>query len=87
MKNRGLLLLFLSVFLIGYGCQRSIPDRTMWDGIVELPDGITVPFRMNLELSGERPSGYFLVGDEKNPIPEISRNGDSLALGFPEYSS
>ena len=87
MKNRGLLFLFLSVFLIGYGCQRSIPDRTMWDGIVELPDGITVPFRMSLELPGERPSGYFLLGDEKNPIPEISRNGDSLTLGFSEYSA
>ena len=87
MKNRGLLLLSLSVFLVGYGCQRSIPERTMWDGIVQLPDDITVPFRMMLDFSSERPSGYFLVADEKTPIPEISRSGDSLTLGFSEYSA
>src|SRR5215468_5551492 len=86
MKNRGSLF-FLSVFLIACGCQHSFPDRTMWDGIVQLPDGITVPFRMNLDLSGEKPAGYFFVGDEKTPIPEISRNGDSLTLSFSEYSA
>jgi thiol-disulfide isomerase/thioredoxin len=86
MKNRGPLF-FLSVFFIACGCQHSFPDRTMWDGIVQLPDGITVPFRMNLDFSGEKPAGYFLVGDEKTRIPEISRNKDSLTLTFSEYSA
>ena len=33
---------------------------------------------MSLDLSGAPPSGYFLVGDEKAPIPEIARNGNDL---------
>ena len=59
----------------------------MWNGIVQLFDGITVPFRMNLDLSGQRPFGYFLVGDEKTKILEISQKGDSLTLSFSEYSA
>jgi thiol-disulfide isomerase/thioredoxin len=59
----------------------------MWDGSVELPDGIVVPLRMSLDLSDGKTAGYFLVDDEKTPIPEISRNGDSLTLRFSEYGA
>src|SRR2546425_329855 len=87
MKNRAFLLLFPILILESCRANRSVPDRSMWDGTVELREGISVPFRMNLDFSGARPTGYFLVGDEKTPIPEISKNGDSLMLGFSEYSA
>jgi len=66
--------------------MRSIQERGMWVGSVVLEEGIIVPFRMNLDL-GPKPSGYFLVGDEKTPIPEITRNGDDITLRFSEYGA
>ena len=42
---------------------------------------------MELDLSGEEPEGSFIVGNEKTPIPEISRNGNALTLGFSEYGA
>jgi thiol-disulfide isomerase/thioredoxin len=42
---------------------------------------------MNLDVAGARPSGYFLVGQEKTPIPEIVRNGNDLELKFSEYGA
>src|SRR5262245_41805875 len=86
MKNRVLLLLSL---LILAGCQRkaSVPDNASWTGSVELPDGITVPLRMNLDFSAGKPAGYFLVADEKTAIPEISKNGDSVTLAVSEYGA
>jgi thiol-disulfide isomerase/thioredoxin len=64
-----------------------MPEQGMWHGAVQLPDGISVPFSMNLDFSGAKPTGYFLVGDEKTPIPEISRSRDSLTFGFSEYAA
>jgi thiol-disulfide isomerase/thioredoxin len=64
-----------------------MPEQSMWDGSVELPEGIVVPLRMSLDLSDGKTAGYFLVDDEKTPIPEISRNGDSLTLRFSEYGA
>jgi thiol-disulfide isomerase/thioredoxin len=79
----------LFVLLLLADCrQRSpMPENSSWTGTVELPDGISVPLRMNLDLSGAKPNGYFLVGDEKTPIPEIERSGDSLTLSFSEYGA
>lgn len=54
---------------------------------MELPGGITVPLRMSLDLSASKPTGYFLVGDEKTVIPEVSKNGDSVVLAFSEYGA
>jgi thiol-disulfide isomerase/thioredoxin len=70
-------------------CQsrQSMPDHSTWEGTVELPEGISVPLRMSLDFSGAMPAGYFLVDDEKTPIPEISKTGDSVRLGFSEYSA
>jgi thiol-disulfide isomerase/thioredoxin len=87
MKNRGYIVFFLLLAAVSCRVSRSLPQRSMWQGTVDLPDGIVVPFRMNLDLSSERPSGYFLVGDEKTQIPEISRKGDSVTLSFSEYSA
>src|SRR5262245_66307106 len=65
--------------------RSPMPARAMWNGSVELPGGIFVPLRMSLDFSGEKPVGFFLVGDEKTAIPEIARNENSVMLGFSEY--
>ena len=59
----------------------------MWNGSLKLAEGRVLPFLMNLDFSQTKPTGYFLVGDEKTPIPEISRDGDALILGFSEYGA
>ncbi len=71
------------------GCQRPrpIPEQAVWNGTVDLDEGIRLPFRVSLDLSAGKFSGYFLVGDEKTPIPEIIREGDSLVFGFSEYGA
>ncbi len=87
MKSHVSSIVLLSVLLLN-GCQQQpIPEQAVWDGIAEIADGKHLPFRMNLTLSGSAPSGYFLVGDEKTPIPEILRRGDSLTLAFSEYGA
>jgi thiol-disulfide isomerase/thioredoxin len=84
MKNRGYTLL---LFLLLASCQRSMPEKTMWEGALELAEGVVLPFRMYLDFSGPKPAGYFLVGDEKDPIPEILKSGEILTLGFSEYGA
>jgi len=81
--------LILSLCLVVTSCQRShsLPVQSIWDGSVELQDHVSVPLRMSLDFSGSKPEGYFLVGEEKTPIPEISRTGDALTLGFSEYGA
>ena len=60
----------------------------MWNGTVELADGkIHLPFRMFLDLRSRQPNGYFLVGDEKAPIPELTRQNDSVTFTFSEYGA
>jgi thiol-disulfide isomerase/thioredoxin len=87
MKDR--ILLFILVLLVFAGCRRQppLPEQGMWGGTVELQENMVLPFRMSLDFSGAKPAGYFLVGDEKNPIPEISREADSLTFGFSEYGA
>src|SRR5215831_8188972 len=65
----------------------SFPEKSAWSGRVELGDGVIVPLQMNLDLSGTKPSGYFVIGDEKAPIPEITRDNQSVVLGFSEYGA
>ena len=65
----------------------SFPEKTAWSGRVELGDGVIVPLQMNLDFLGPKPSGYFFIGDEKAPIPEITRDNQSVVLGFSEYST
>ena len=81
--------LLLSLLLLSAACKGrpNMPAQSMWNGSVELPEGISVPFRMSLDFSGVNAAGFFLVGDEKTPIPEILQEGDSVILGFSEYSA
>lgn len=74
-------------FLTFTGCQQPVPQHAMWSGTVQLADGKDLAFRMDLDLAQPKPAGYFLVGNEKTPIPEISRNGDSLNFQFSEYGA
>src|SRR5262245_6905917 len=84
----GAVSLCVCVFVLA-NCQRktAMPDQGMWRGTVELQEGISVPFRMHLDFSGAKPTGYFLIGAEKTLIPEISRDGDSVTFAFSEYSA
>ena len=59
----------------------------MWTGSVELPNSIVVPLRMQLDFAEAKPAGYFLVGDEKTLIPEVSKSGNLVTLGFSEYGA
>ena len=67
--------------------EQPIPEKTYWNGIVELSDGVDLPFQMNLDLSQPNPTGYFVVGEEKAPIPEIVRNGNAIVFKFSEYGA
>ena len=69
------------------GCQRPVPLKGTWEGALHRSDNKNIPFRAFVDLEPEVPSGYFLVGDEKTPIPEIEFRGDSLNFIFSEYSA
>src|SRR5947209_14485500 len=78
--------LFAWLFLSA--CHRAMPEQATWAGTIDLAQGkVHVPFRMVLDLRSGKPAGYFLVADEKTPIPEITRQGDSLIFGFSEYGA
>jgi thiol-disulfide isomerase/thioredoxin len=87
MAPRSTAILLLSL-LISFGCRRAMPEQSMWNGTVELANGkIHLPFRMFLDVRSNQPTGYFLVGDEKTPMPELTREGDSLTFIFSEYGA
>jgi len=68
-------------------CQKNpFPQRGTWNGTLRLPEA-TIPFRMELNFSDSKPTGNFIVGNEKTSIPEISRNGDALTFSFSEYGA
>ncbi len=81
----------LALLLLGLllsACSKAIPEQATWAGTIELAQGnINVPFHMALDLRSTKPTGYFLVGDEKTPIPEITRQGSSVTFGFSEYGA
>jgi thiol-disulfide isomerase/thioredoxin len=78
----------LALLFIVVSCQHSrMPAVSVWSGTVELMQGKLLPFRMSLDLSSNPQSGYFMIGEEKTPIPEISQSEDSLALRFSEYGA
>ena len=85
MKYSTFVILLLIPFIAG--CQRHIPKESMWEGIVELPENKLLAFRMHVDLTASPASGYFLVGEEKTPIPEIIQRGDSLIFLFTEYGA
>jgi thiol-disulfide isomerase/thioredoxin len=77
------------IALLCAGCRQvqAVPDKSFWAGTVELASGVSLPFQMNLDLSSPKPSGYFLVGDEQAPIPEIERDGNHINIKFSEYGA
>ena len=76
------------LLLLSLGCRHALPDQGIWHGTVELANGtIRLPFQMVLDLRLTGATGYFLIGDEKAPIPEITRQGDSLIFTFSEYGA
>jgi thiol-disulfide isomerase/thioredoxin len=81
------ILIIVLVACAGCRHEQSLPEKSFWRGTVELAPGVPLPFQMNLDLTPARPTGYFLVGPERTPIPEIERNGNDLALKFSEYGA
>src|SRR5438128_6697012 len=78
----------LCLFLLLCGCRQAMPGQATWNGTIELAEGkIILPFQMDLDVRSTKPQGYFLVGNEKAPIPEITQQGNSLAFGFSEYGA
>jgi thiol-disulfide isomerase/thioredoxin len=78
---------FCLAALLLTGCgPAKLPEQAVWNGSVQLPE-VKVPIQMELSLAGENPTGYFIVGTEKTPIPEISRSGDSLTFKLSEYGA
>jgi thiol-disulfide isomerase/thioredoxin len=62
-----------------------MPDKSFWSGTLELAPGVALPFQMSLDLSGA--SGYFLVAEDKTPIPELTRSGNDVTIKFSEYGA
>ncbi len=85
--KRDLRRIIVTAVLLLSGCQRAMPTNGIWGGTVELADAKLLPFRFDLDLRNPTPTGFFLVGDEQTPIPEISRQGDALAFRFSEYGA
>src|SRR5437867_2879308 len=75
------------VLILLSGCQPAMPAHSIWNGSVELAEGKFVPFRFSLDLRTPAPTGFFLVGEEQTPIPEISRQGKALVFRFSEYGA
>jgi thiol-disulfide isomerase/thioredoxin len=77
------------ILLVCASCthKQPIPEKSAWAGTVELTPGVNLPFQMNLDLANPRPTGYFLIGDEQAPIPEIERMGDDVTFKFSEYGA
>ena len=57
------------------------------NGELQRTDGKNIPFRAFIDLQSTTPSGYFVVGDEHTPIPEIQHQSDSLIFVFSEYNA
>jgi thiol-disulfide isomerase/thioredoxin len=70
-----------------FGCQKPLPQEGLWTGSLELPEGRQLPFQMYLDLKGAAPSGYFVNGTERTPIPEIYSRNDSVTFVFSEYGA
>jgi thiol-disulfide isomerase/thioredoxin len=73
--------------LVAAGCQPPTPRQAMWSGRLQRTDSKTIPFQAFVDLQTQPPTGYFLVGGERTPIPEITHTGDSLAFLFSEYNA
>lgn len=89
MKTSLVLLAVLgTIVFFNTSCQRnSLPQKSNWRGTAALADGRQLTFHLHLDLTAAPPSGYFIVGNEITPIPEIAAAGDSLYFNFSEYGA
>jgi len=88
MKTSSILLASILLLFLGFiGCQKPLPPEGLWTGTLDLPEGKQLAFEMYLDLKGASPSGYFINGDERTPIPEIYDRNDSLIFVFSEYGA
>lgn len=78
---------FLALTLSAIGCQQPLPQEGLWHGSITLRDNKELPVQMFLSLQSSPPSGYFLVGSERTPIPELYQRGDSVVLVISEYGA
>jgi thiol-disulfide isomerase/thioredoxin len=85
MKLTPSLLLIILIFLIG--CTSPKPEQGFWYGAITLSEDQKIQVQLYLDLRQATPDGYFLVGSEKHPIPELSLRGDSLIFTFSEYGA
>jgi len=82
------LIFILVVILTLSACQQAPPpQQALWKGTLELPGQKQLPFLVYLDLQQPAPSGYFLNGTEKTPIPEVYAHGDSVTFVFSEYGA
>lgn len=78
----------IALILLIIGCAKApLPQGSLWQGTVTLVENKQVSFQMMLHLQGDASSGYFLVGDEQTPIPEVYQRGDSVLLEISEYGA
>ncbi len=78
----------IALLLFMIGCAKApLPQEGLWQGTVTLVESKQVSFQMMLKLQGDASSGYFLVGDEQTPIPEVYQRGDSVLLEISEYGA
>src|SRR4029077_19103010 len=76
------------ILLLSFSCRRALPEQDTRTGTIELANGtFRLPCHMFLDLRSTKPKGYFLIGDERAPIPEIIREGDSVTFTFSEYGA
>jgi thiol-disulfide isomerase/thioredoxin len=89
MKYSRLLCAIVALLVIsapGMAEALDAPPSGLWDaGIVV--NGVLVPFRFELTLSGENASGAFFNGDERVRSSAGTYRGDSLGLTFAHYAS
>jgi len=77
----------LLLALILLSCSKPMPEEGTWTGTLALPEARRLPFQMYLDLRSIAPTGHFINGPERTPIPEIYRRGDSLIFVFSEYGA
>jgi len=88
MKTSSIILALVALLSLGFfGCQKPLPQQGLWTGTLKLPEERQLSFQMYLDLKGAAPSGYFINGTERTPIPEIYNRNDSLIFVFSEYGA
>ncbi len=86
--NLVLLALLGSIVFFNTSCQRHrLPEKSNWRGTAALADDRQLTFHFHLDLTTSPPAGYFIVGNEITPIPEIAAAGDSMIFNFSEYGA